>query len=379
MNPKYKDYYKILGVDETATLEEIKIAYKKLAIQYHPDLNSGDPEKEEKFKEIGEAYNILSNPESRAKYDFLRKYGSLVDDKGDTLLNFYKFPFNIIIEAITNIFENELPIKKINDLFYNRFGFKVIPETPRPKDIKKEIEIEFIEACFGTKKEIEVKVIRQCKGCNGKGKKLQTTTGDFCNKCQGTGELKLSLLSLKIICPECHGSGRKNQTCPECYGSGEVEKEIKYELEIAPSVEDGDIKIIKGGGNCFKDDPIPGDLYLTIRIKEHPYFIRKGNDIYCKLRIPFTIAILGGEVKVPTIYGDVKLKILPGTQSGQTYRLKDKGIPYSNKQLKGDQYIIIEISIPVKLSPEEKEIIAKLSKYYSNNIELLKPNKDELR
>ena len=361
MFSKYKNYYQILGVREDADYEEIKIAYRKLAVKYHPDINQGDREKEEKFKEITEAYNILSNPKLRAKYDLFLKYGAIFGEDPSAYME--DSLFDILIDTIMKIADG-LGIK-----FYQR-------RRTIPKDIKREIEIDFIEACTGTKKEISFYQIRRCERCKGRGRIF---TGPFvCKRCNGRGEIKLGLLSFK--CPFCYGTGSDGEPCPECNGKGEVKKEVSYTLEILPSVEDGETKIIKGGGNSFKDDPEPGDLYVTIKVKEHPFFVRKGNNIYCKVAIPYTLAILGGEISVPTIYGKVKVKIVPGTQPNQVYRLKNQGVPFFDRRLKGDQYILIDVYIPKEPSIEERELLQRLAKFYSNyNVKIIKPDLKEIK
>ena len=343
------EYYEILQVSKTATKSEIKKAYRKLAMKYHPDKNPDDKEAEEMFKKINEAYEILSNDEKRAIYDQFGKAG-LEGQMGGSRGGFGGF----------------------GDIFDDFFGFsggrdqKSRRETPYNLDILIEVELEFKEAVFGAKKEKEYKYYTICKACSGSGAKKSHT----CPTCSGHGQVFISHGFMRIAqtCPECHGSGQViEEECEECKGAGYKINKDKVELDIPAGVDDGmRMRVANKGNEDF--DGRRGDLYIQLSVKEDKIFKRRGNDIFVEVPIFFTSAILGDKVKIPTLKSETEIEIKPHTKDNTKYRFKGEGISDVHTGIKGNLYAILKIIYPEKLTDEQKELLEKLHKSFGKEV-----------
>ncbi len=342
-----RDYYEILGVPRNASQKEIKKAYRRLARQYHPDVNDS-PDAEERFKEINEAYEVLSDPEKRAQYD---RYGHA----GPPGLGFeFRDPFEIFREV-----------------FGFDFGFgprRAYRQPRRGADIHQHLTISFREAAFGCEKEIEVSHYEVCPECGGSGAEPGTSP-IRCPQCNGTGEVRrvrqsiLGSLITVTTCPRCGGTGEVITTpCHRCGGSGRVKMKRKLSVEIPAGVEDGMQIRLAGQGEPGENGGPPGDLYVTLSVEEHPYFRRHNNDIVLELAINVAQAALGDEVMVPTLDGEEKLIIPAGTQTGEVFRLRGKGVPYLRRNGRGDQLVVVQVRTPTNLTKEQRRLFKELAK-----------------
>ena len=348
-----KDYYNILGVSKNASKEEIKKSYKKLAVQYHPDKNPGNKESEEKFKEVSEAYAVLSDDSKKQQYDQF----------GDT--GFHQR------YSQEDIFRNV----DINDLFgdifeggiFDFFGGRGRKREKRGNDLAYELNISFEEAAFGVTREIHFQKLGECEKCNGSGSddgKL-----DVCSECDGVGQIKVSrrtpfgTFQQVGTCGLCHGEGKKIiHKCKGCDGSGRKYHDKKLNVKIPAGVDTGNRLRISREGEAGLRNSTPGDLYVMIKVEESDIFERDGLDIYLHVPISFSQAAMGDEVKIPTLKDEVNLKIPSGTQSGTKFRLKGKGFPNIEGYGSGDEYIIADILTPKTLSKEQKKIFTDLKK-----------------
>ncbi len=333
-----KDYYEILGVRRDASDEEIKKAYRRLALKYHPDRNPDNPEAEEMFKEIAEAYAVLSDPKKRAEYDMYGKVGGMED------LNFHS-PFEDLFDDIFSAFFGR-----------DRRGKR---KGRRGADLRYDITLTFEEAIFGTRKELRFKRKTICSACNGSGVEPGYSK-ETCPLCKGRGEVYYTrgFFTVSQTCPRCHGSGYINShPCKKCGGKGYVMDEVKLEVEIPPGVNTGSRVRIAGEGEPGLDGGAPGDLYLFIEVEEHPFFNREGDDLICRVPISFPQAALGDEIEVPTPYGVEKVKIPPGTQSATMFTIRGKGVTNPSTGRRGDFHIEVYIEVPRKLDNEQKELL----------------------
>ncbi len=353
-----RDYYEILGVQKGASKEEIKKAYRKLAIQFHPDKNKGNPESEEKFKEATEAYEVLSDEEKRKAYDMYGKAGVGAGGPGFGYRAYTDF---------SDIFGD------IGDIFSEFFGGGGGPGygggrrggVRRGADLRYNIEISLEDAAMG--KDIKVEIPRQepCETCSGTG--AEPGSGPTtCTLCQGSGHVRRTqgFFSITTNCPQCHGTGRIiRNPCKTCKGSGTTEKKRTLHIKIPAGVESGSRLKVSGEGEAGPNGGTRGDLYVVTHIKKHNTFEREGNDLIVEMKVPVTTAILGGEIDVPTIDSKhVKMKVPPGTDSGQIFRLKGKGMPYMGGYGTGDQHVIIRVDIPKNISRKAKELVQELSR-----------------
>jgi len=347
-----KDYYKILGVSKDSTKEQIKKAYKKLALQHHPD-RGGDAEK---FKEISEAYAVLSDEGKKEQYD---QFGHQAFDQRFSQEDIFRNAnFQDIFSELFGGGGNP---------FESFFGGRGRQREQRGSDLQYEVEIEFEEAAFGTEKEINYPRTEACDKCDGSGSK----DGKFekCDDCEGQGHVRRVQQSLfgtiqqVITCRKCHGTGKKIiNECRECSGSGLTSNIKELNVKIPAGIDNGNQIRVSGEGDVNREGKHAGDLYVTVYVKPHETFRREDNDIHMEVSIPITKAILGGEVEVPTLKGKDKLKIPNGTQSHTVFRLKDEGIPFVNSREKGDQYVKVIVEIPKKVSKKQKEILSKFEK-----------------
>jgi molecular chaperone DnaJ len=342
------DYYEILGVSRNASGEEIKKAFRKLAFQYHPDYNSG-PDAEDKFKEINEAYQVLSDGEKRAYYD---RFGQVSDANWPS--GFEGFGFG-----------------GLGDIFDAFFGGATATRTRRaPKrgsDLKTEISLTFEEAVFGVEKEVDIWRVETCSVCHGTGASPGTKPVK-CTECEGSGQVRRVSQSIfgrfvqVVVCPRCDGEGTIiNEYCPQCKGDGRQKVRRNIKVPVPAGVSEEHPMCIKGEGSAGIYGGGPGDIYVSFSIQRHDLFVRNGNDIFCELEINFAEAALGTTVEVPTLYGDVTLKIPAGTQDGKVFHLKGKGVQRIDGHGKGSQLIGVRVVTPQSLDKEQKKIFETLA------------------
>ncbi len=350
-----KDYYEILGLEKGASDEDIKKAFRKLALKYHPDRNPNDKKAEEKFKEINEAYQVLSDPQKKAQYD---QFGTTDFNGGDA--GFGGFDFSDM-GGFGDIF----------DSFFGGGGFGSSRSRRRNapqkgEDLEYTLNLTFEEAVFGVEKEINIARNEKCEDCGGTGAK-KGTHPHTCDKCGGTGQMRTqrntplgSFVSMST-CDKCGGRGTIiKDICPECRGKGVVRKHRKIKVKVPAGVDNGNIIPLRGQGESGKNGGHSGDLYVNIMVSSHSKFKRKGFDIYTDTHISFGKASFGTSLKVATIDGDVKYDVPPGTQSGTVFRLKGKGVPRINGHGRGDQYVNVIVDVPKDLNEKQKEAIVML-------------------
>ena len=346
------DYYGILGVGRNATQDEIKRAYRNLAKRYHPDRNPNDNSAEEKLKQINAAYEVLGDPEKRANYD---RWGT-ADAQGIDMGGFEDI-FSSLFRGFGGDFS-------FGDLGFGRRG-RAGP--PPGQTLRITINLTFDEAFFGAKKEIAFDRHIQCDVCKGSGSE-QGSSVKTCPTCRGQGQVARSVggfFSVAQTCPTCHGSGRMiDKPCKECHGTGLQKERKTAEIPIPAGVEDGQGIRISGGGNAGMHGGPFGDLIVMFSVKPHELYIRRGLHVYMEYEIPFPIAVLGGDVTVPTMRGDSIMKVNKGTESGTLFRMKGKGV-HTEDGRKGDQLVRVKIQIPTHLTKEQKEYLNSYSDYFS--------------
>lgn len=344
-----RDLYEVLGVNRDASDDEIKKAYKKLAMKHHPDRNPDNARAETLFKEAKEAYEILSEPEKRAAYDRFGHAG--VDPSmGGAGARGFGAGANFA-DAFGDIF---------GDLFGG--GGQGRSGPYRGADLRYNLEIGLEEAARGTETQIRVPTMAHCETCDGSGAKpgTQPTT---CTSCQGAGQVRMQqgFFSIQQTCSRCHGSGKMIQhPCGSCQGSGKVRKNKTLSVKIPAGIDEGDRIRLSNEGEAGSTGGPPGDLYVVIHIRAHNVFHREGNDLHCEMPITFTTAALGGEIEIPTLDGQAKLKIPAETQSGQVFRLRGKGIKALRSSGHGDLMCHVMVETPVKLNERQKELLREL-------------------
>ena len=345
-----RDYYEVLNVSKDDGLDEIKRAYRSLAKKYHPDLNPNDDEAEQKFKEINEAYEVLSDPDKRARYDRFGHAG-VEGQTGDFT------GFGDLFDDIFDIFGGGF-----SSSYSRRSG-------PRKgSDIRYDLILEFEEAVFGVEKELQIRKVEECNTCKGTGVKPGSSKST-CSKCNGTGEIKYTQNTpfgqfIRVgTCDACGGTGEIiKDKCTTCNGNGKVNKSKKLKVKIPAGVNNGSIISIREEGNAGEKGGPSGDLFIYISVKEHDIFSRDGNDIYCEIPITFTQAALGAEIKVPTLEETINYNIPEGTQTGTVFKLKNKGVPNIRGYGKGDFYFKVEVKVPKKLTEKQRELLEELAK-----------------
>ena len=356
-----KDYYQILGVSRDASPEEIKKAYRKLAHKYHPD-KGGD---EKKFKEINEAYQVLSNKERRAQYDRFGRVFEGGEEKGFAQ-GFEEGFWERAREEGFGFDSFEL-----EDLFESFFGWgkRRKRDRLRGEDIELELEIDLKDTLSGVKRKFGLFKQVTCPRCQGSGGEPGYSVKE-CFSCRGTGEVQeikrtfFGTITRYVVCPECKGEGKiPEKLCNVCQGEGRIENREEIEIYLPPGVDSGQTLKFKGKGNAGRRGGKSGDLYLKILVRPHHLFKRRGDDLYLKVAIPFSLAVLGGEIEIPTLEGKkILLKIPGGTQSGKILRISKKGIPHFSGWGKGDIYVELMIKTPKKLTKTQKEILERLKK-----------------
>jgi molecular chaperone DnaJ len=345
-----RDYYDVLGVSRNATADELKKAYRKLAMKYHPDRNPGDKAAEDQFKEASEAYQVLSEPERRAQYD---RFGHAAFEQGG---GFGGFDFSTA--GFEDIF---------SDIFGDFFGAsrgRGRSRVQRGEDLRYDLEIRFEEAVFGTERVINVPRLASCEACSGRGTKggsARTT----CGACRGSGQLRFQqgFFTIAKTCGQCAGQGTVvKDPCRPCNGSGVTEKTQALNIKIPGGVDTGSRLKLRGEGEAGRSGGPAGDLYVVINVQQHPLFTRQDNDIVCEMPISFPQAALGAEIEVPTVEGKFKMKVAPGTQSGAVLRLRGKGARDLRGSGRGDQLVRVVVETPRKLTTRQREILEEFAR-----------------
>ncbi len=368
-----RDYYEVLGVSKTASNDEIKKAYRQLAIKYHPDRNPDNKEAENLFKEATEAYEILMDPQKRSAYDRFghdgvsSRFGQGFDAAG--------FNFTDIFDGFEDIFEG---------FFGGGRGRRRGrgSQARRGADLRYDLTIQFEEAVFGKKTDIEFPREETCSACNGLGAsspdKVQT-----CPACEGTGRVVQTqlILSISTTCVRCSGRGTIiTDPCKSCGGNGKIRKNRKISVTIPPGVESGTRLRFGGQGESGEQGGESGDLYVVIHVKEHEHFKRQGNDLICELQIPFTQAALGGEIHIPTLdERSIKFKVPEGTPSGQVFRIKNEGVPFLNGTGRGDLHIIVDILVPKKLNGKQRALLQEFAQLSGEEVNIKSDLKTKVR
>jgi molecular chaperone DnaJ len=345
-----RDYYEVLGVTRTCTEVELKSAYRKLAMQHHPDRNPGDQSAEERFKEASEAYSVLSDANKRAHYD---RFGHAGLNGG----GFGGFESTVDISEIFGDF--------FGDMFGAATGMgggRRRTRAQRGGDIREDLTIKFEDAVFGTKTEIKLRRTETCKDCNGSGA-APGKSPITCPDCGGQGQVRYQqgFFTVARTCGNCGGSGKViKDLCTKCKGQGRVAKDRTLEVQVPPGIEDGQRIRYSEQGEAGANGGPSGDVYVVIHVKEHDFFEREGNDLFCVLPISFPQAALGSEIAVATLYGEHKLRVPEGTQSGTRFRIKGKGMPVLNRNSKGDLFVEVRVQTPNRLSKRQRELVEEL-------------------
>jgi len=340
-----KDFYEVLGVNRDASDEEIKKAYRKLAMKYHPDRNPDNPKAEDQFKEGKEAYEILSDSQKRAAYD---QYGHAGVDPQAGMGGGGGAGFG---DAFSDIF---------GDIFGgSRGGGGGRPNVYRGADLRYNLEISLEDAARGSETKIRIPTMDDCEACDGKGAK-KGTEAKTCPTCNGHGQVRMQqgFFSIQQACPKCHGTGRYIPTpCPSCHGAGRIKSHKTLSIKIPSGIDEGDRIRLSGEGEHGVNGGPPGDLYVQMHLKEHAVFTRDHDDLHCEMPISFTTSALGGEIEIPTLDGAAKLKIPAETQSGKVFRLRGKGIKGVRSISRGDLMCHVVVETPVSLTEKQKELL----------------------
>ena len=350
-----RDYYEVLGINRDAGADEIKKAYRKLAMKHHPDRNPDNKGAEEKFKELSEAYEVLSDPQKKAAYD---RFGHAGVDQtmggGGGAQGFDGFA-----DAFSDIF---------GDIFGGGRGGR--SNVYRGADLRYNLEISLEEAARGAEKTIRIPTVEECGTCHGTGAKPGTQP-QTCGTCGGAGQVRIQqgFFSIQQTCPKCHGTGRIiPDPCSSCGGAGRVKSHKTLEVKIPAGIDEGMRLRHAGHGEPGVNGGPPGDLYVEIRIRQHPVFTRDGDDLHCEMPISFTTAALGGEIEIPTLEGLARLKIPAETQSGKVFRLRGKGIRNVRSHAHGDLMCHVVVETPVKLTERQKELLREFEEVSSGDI-----------
>jgi molecular chaperone DnaJ len=348
-----RDYYEVLGVARGASDDDLKKAYRRLAIQLHPDRNPGNKQAEERFKEVNEAYQVLSDPERRSQYD---RFGHSAFQGPQGQGPFGGFDFSQGFEEV------------FSDIFGDFFGTgrgRARSRSRRGDDLRYDLEVEFEEAARGTEKVVRSQRLTLCESCNGTRARGGSTGARQCPNCRGTGQVRTQqgFFSISTTCNQCRGEGTIiSDPCPKCQGQGRLRKQESLSVRIPPGVDNGSRLKLRGEGEAGYGGGTPGDLYVIIHVKEHSLFVRQENHIVIEVPISFPQAALGCEIEVPTLEGKVNLKVPSGTQSGKVLRLKGKGIIDLHGYGRGDQLIRVVVETPRSLTARQRELLEEFAK-----------------
>ncbi len=348
--PQKRDYYEVLGVSREASEEEVKKAYRKLAMKHHPDRNPGDRAAEERFKEASEAYQVLGDAERRAQYD---RFGHAAFEQG---AGFGGFDFGA--GGFEDIF---------SDIFGDFFGGgrgRGRARGRRGEDLRYDLTLNFEEAVFGVEKVISVPRLATCDACNGRGTRGGAAR-ETCPACRGSGQLRYQqgFFTIAKTCGQCNGQGTiAKEPCRSCGASGVVQKTQSLNIKIPPGVDTGSRLKLRGEGEPGRNGGPPGDLYVVITAREHPLFARQDDDVVCEVPISFPQAAMGAEIEVPTLEGKHKLKVPHGTQSGHVFRLRGKGVPGLRSGVRGDQLVRVLVETPRKLTTRQRELLEEFAR-----------------
>lgn len=360
-----RDYYEVLGVQKGASEDELKKAYRKLAKENHPDLHPGDKNCEARFKEINEAYEVLSDPDKRAKYD---QFGHAAFDPNQGFGGGF------------GGFGDFGGFGGFGDIFGDIFGFGggggKNSNAPRKGDnLRANLNIKFEEAAFGVKKDVTVTRIEQCPDCKGSGC-AAGTTAEVCPDCKGSGQVKTTqrtpfgMMQSNVQCSKCKGRGKIiHSPCPTCRGIGSIRRQHKVNINVPAGIDDGQTISLRGQGNAGLNGGPAGDLLVTILVQPHARFEREGTSILLDQEISFAKAALGAEIEVPTLDGKVKLTIPEGTQTGTMFRLKGKGVPYLRSTGRGDQFVTVRVVVPKGLNSNQKEALKAFAESLGETVE----------
>jgi molecular chaperone DnaJ len=348
-----EDYYELLGVAREVTEEELKKAYRKKAVQYHPDKNPGNKQAEEMFKKVSEAYEVLKDPEKRAAYD---RFGHAAFAQGGGprpgggAAGGFHDPYDIFREVFGG--------GGAGSIFEEFFGGGGSSNGAREgADLRYDIEVTLEDVARGVEKEISFRKLAPCDHCHGTGAEPGSKR-ITCPSCRGVGQVTTSrgFFTVRQVCPICHGNGtRVEKPCNECRGEGRANKTAKLNVRVPPGVETGSKLRSVGNGEAGVNGGPAGDLYIVIHVKEHEVFERQGDDLFCEIPIKFTLAALGGTIEVPTLSGKASLKIPTGTQSGTTFRLKERGLPGLRSGQPGDQLVRVQVEVPTHLTADQRK------------------------
>ena len=348
------DYYEILGVSRDASPDDIKRAYRRLARQWHPDVNAGDPEAEERFKELNKAYSVLIDPEKRQRYDAFGEAGL----DGSAAAASDPFGFGLFADVMDAVFGEA-------------FGARARPRSRarRGGDLAMRVRLDFKEAIFGTSKDVRLRHQARCGRCDGSGAEPGSEP-TLCDTCQGTGQQRVvreSLLGRFVTaspCSACQGTGQQvRDPCRDCRGQGRVTQDSTLTIDIPPGLEDGIQVRYPGRGDAGQFGGPPGDLYVELVVKPHPVFSRQGDDLVCAVRVPMTVAALGGSIPLQTLDGDeLTVEVEPGTQSGTVRRFRKRGVPRRDGRGRGDLRVELIVETPTDLSEEEQRLLRELAR-----------------
>ena len=366
-NENKRDYYDVLGVEKNAAEAEIKKAYRKLAAKYHPDVNH-DADAEDKFKEINEAYEVLSDPDKKARYDQFGFAG--VDPNFNAAAGGNPFGGGF------SGFGGFGGFGDLGDIFGDFFGMRGTRSANAPRkgeNIVEQVDLTFEEAAFGVTKEIPVKRVETCTSCGGTGA-ADGTQVETCTNCGGSGQVRVTqnfmgmTMQSSAACPNCGGRGRIIRTpCSRCKGKGKIRRTQKIRVDIPAGIDNGQTVPVREQGNAGVNGGPNGDLLVAVRIRPHPLFTREGANVLCEMPISFTQAACGADIEVPTLDGKVRYSIPEGTQTGTTFRLRGKGIPYVGYKNRGDQYVTVVVETPTRLTREQKDILRKFEEVTAEN------------
>ena len=354
-----RDYYEVLGVDKNASADEIKKAYRKLAMKYHPDQNPGDKSAEEKFKEVNEAYEVLSDSDKRAKYD---QFGFAGVDP------------NFAASGGGAGFDGFGGFGGFGDIFSDLFGGGFggfsgggnrQSAARQGENVSAELTISFEEAAFGCEKDVQITRIENCATCHGTGAK-EGTEPETCPSCHGTGTVRMTrqtafgAFAQTSPCPKCGGRGKiVKEPCPKCRGKGKVRVNKTIKVNIPAGIDNGQAVRVRGEGCAGTAGGPNGDVLVSIRVRPHELFTRDGANIHCEMPISFAQAALGAEIEVPTLDGKVRYRIPEGTQTGTTFRFKGRGVQYVGYKNRGDQYVTVNVEVPTHLTKAQKDLLRK--------------------